>query len=133
MTVVHSFRRPCGARAEAVAGGQAAAVAARIRPGTEALWRALRDVLDPEIPVSVVDLGLVCDIRREGGAVEVDVTFTSTACPAVEFIKEDIRRRLLAEPGVAEVCVSEAWEVNWSPARVSECGRDRMRRYGITL
>ena len=76
---------------------QAAEVARKIRPETAPLWEALRDVLDPEIPVSVVDLGLICDIRRQDSAVEVDVTFTSTACPAVEFIKEDIRQRRPAE------------------------------------
>lgn len=112
---------------------QAAAVAHKIRPETATLWDALRDVLDPEIPVSVVDLGLVCDIRRLDGYVEVDVTFTSTACPAVDFIKDDIRRRLLSEPDVDVVQVNETWEVNWTSARVSCEGRDGMRRYGITL
>lgn len=108
-------------------------VADRITPETEPLWRALRDVLDPEIPVSVVDLGLVCDIRRDGCRVDVDVTFTSTACPAVGFIKEDIRQRLLREPDVDAVDVHEAWDVAWSPRRISDAGREGMRRYGITL
>lgn len=112
---------------------QAAAVARKIRPDTALLWQALRDVLDPEIPVSVVDLGLVCDIRRQDTYVEVDVTFTSTACPAVNFIKDDIRQRLLREPDVDVVQVNETWEVNWSSARVSCDGRTGMRRYGITF
>jgi len=111
----------------------AADVASKIRPETAALWVALRDVLDPEIPVSVVDLGLVCDIRRVDGVVEVDVTFTSTACPAVTIIKEDIQHRLLREPGVATVNVEETWEVNWTASRISDCDRDEMKRYGITL
>jgi len=112
---------------------QAAEVARKIRPETASLWQALRDVLDPEIPVSVVDLGLICDIRRQDAAVEVDVTFTSTACPAVEFIKDDIRQRLLREADVDSVQVHETWEVNWSAARVSCDGRAEMRRYGISL
>jgi metal-sulfur cluster biosynthetic enzyme len=112
---------------------QAADVARKIRPETAGLWEALREVLDPEIPVSVVDLGLICDIRRLDGAVEVDVTFTSTACPAVTIIKEDIQQRLLREPDVATVTVNETWEVNWSASRISGCGRDEMKRYGITL
>ena len=119
--------------AERLREGQAADVACKIRPETAALWEALRDVLDPEIPVSVVDLGLVCDIRRLDGAVEVDVTFTSTACPAVTIIKEDIQQRLLREPDVATVRVEETWEVNWTASRISCCGRDEMKRYGITL
>jgi metal-sulfur cluster biosynthetic enzyme len=112
---------------------QAAIVARKIRPETAPLWEALREVLDPEIPVSVVDLGLICDIRRQDGAVEVDITFTSTACPAVEFIKDDVRQRLLREPDVDSVQVHETWEVNWSAARVSCDGRAEMRRYGISL
>ncbi len=112
---------------------QAALVATKIQPETAGLWQALRDVLDPEIPVSVVDLGLVCDIRRRDTRVEVDVTFTSTACPAVDFIKEDIQQRLLREPDVDAVQVNETWEVNWSAARVSRDGREEMKLYGISL
>lgn len=112
---------------------QAEEVARKVRPETATLWQALQEVMDPEIPVSVVDLGLVCDIRRREGSVEVDVTFTSTACPAVGFIKDDIRQRLLCEPGVDRVRVNETWEVNWSPARVSGDGRQEMRRYGISI
>lgn len=112
---------------------QAERVAQKILPETAALWQALRDVMDPEIPVSVVDLGLICDIRRDAGKVEVDVTFTSTACPAVGFIKEDIANRLLAEDDVDDVNVIETWEVNWSAARVSLDGRQEMKLYGISL
>lgn len=112
---------------------QSAAIARKIRPETAGLWDSLRQVLDPEIPVSVVDLGLICDIRRQEGYVEVDVTFTSTACPAVDFIKDDIRQCLLREPDVDTVQINETWEVNWSSARVSCHGRQEMRRYGITF
>lgn len=112
---------------------QAEEVARKVRPETAALWQALRDVLDPEIPVSVVDLGLICDIRRDGADVEVDVTFTSTACPAVGFIKDDIRQRLLREADVDRVRVVETWEVNWTASRVSRDGKQEMRLYGISL
>jgi metal-sulfur cluster biosynthetic enzyme len=127
------FAGGCGGPAERLRAIQAADVAIKIRPETATLWEALREVLDPEVPVSVVDLGLICDIRRLDGNVEVDVTFTSTACPAVTIIKEDIQRRLLREADVATVTVEETWEVNWSASRISTCGRDEMKRYGITL
>ena len=104
-----------------------------VNPATAGLWEALREVMDPEIPVSLVDLGLICDIRRDLGAVEVDVTFTSTACPAIGFIKEDIRNRLLQEPGVDEVVVNETWRVSWTADRISETGKLTMRRYGISV
>jgi metal-sulfur cluster biosynthetic enzyme len=123
----------CEAVAERLRNMQAADVAAKIRPETATLWAALREVLDPEIPVNLVDLGLICDIRRLDGAVEVDMTFTSTACPAVTIMKEDVQQRLLQEPDVATVRVNETWEVNWTASRISGCGRDEMKRYGITL
>lgn len=123
----------CGGPADRLRAIQAADVARKIRPETASLWEALREVMDPEVPVSVVDLGLICDIRRLDGAVAVDVTFTSTACPAVMIIKEDIQRRLLREPDVATVEVEEAWEINWTASRISGCGRDAMKRYGITI
>ena len=123
----------CDAIAERLRNMQAADVASKIRPETATLWEALREVLDPEIPVNIVDLGLICDIRRVDAAVEVDVTFTSTACPAVTIIKEDIQRRLLLEADVATVHVEETWEVSWTASRISGCGRDEMKRYGITL
>lgn len=97
------------------------------------LWQALREIDDPEVPVSIVDLGLICDVRREGGHVDVDVTFTATACPAMGFIQEDIRDRLLREPGIESVATHVTWEHAWTPDRVSELGRQRLKRFGITL
>ena len=124
---------PLCRRGDGLDAARGASVRIRPRAGTGRLWRALTEVLDPEVPVSVVDLGLVCDIRREGGHVEVDVTFTSTACPAVNFIKEDIGDRLRQEPDVDSVQVNEAWTVAWTSERITDVGRRQMRRYGITL
>ena len=66
------------------------------------LWTALRDVEDPEIPVSVVGLGLIVTIayNEVEHAVDLQLTFTAMGCPAMEFIEEDIRDRLLLEPDV---------------------------------
>jgi metal-sulfur cluster biosynthetic enzyme len=64
-------------------------------PAVDALWQALREVADPELPISLVDLGLICDVRLHDGTVEVDLTFTASACPCMEFILDDIRDRLL--------------------------------------
>ncbi len=124
---------PCNRTVDALRRQQAPAVARTIRPEATTLWEALREVLDPEIPVSVVDLGLICDIRCTANRVEVDVTFTSTACPAVSMIKDDIRERLLREADVESVEINETWEVNWAASRISPDGRQRMRAYGIAL
>ena len=56
---------------------------------------ALRDVLDPEYPISIVDLGLVRGVAVEGGTAHVRITYTSLGCPCTELIQDDIRERLL--------------------------------------
>lgn len=95
------------------------------------LWNALREVRDPELPVSVVDLGLIYAIRRDGARVEVDLTFTATGCPCMAFIREDVRGRLLREPGVHEVVIHEVWDPPWTRERMTEEGRRMLRSYGI--
>ena len=100
-------------------------------PEVDSLWDALRQVQDPEFPISLVDLGLIYDIRRSGACVEVDLTFTATACPCMEFIRSDVRERLLQEPGVEEVRVIDVWEPPWTTERMTEEGRAVLRRFGV--
>jgi metal-sulfur cluster biosynthetic enzyme len=97
-----------------------------------ALWDALREVTDPEIPVSVVDMGLIVDLREYAGIVEVKLTFTAMGCPATEFIMQDIRTRLLREPGVEEVRIQVVWDPVWTKGRLSEDGIEIMRTWGIS-
>lgn len=105
--------------------------AARVPRSELPLWLALRDVLDPEIPVSIVDLGLVYDVRSEAGRVVIDLTFTALGCPCMAFIRTDIEERLLREEGVREVEIREVWDPPWSRARMSEDGRATLRRLGV--
>jgi metal-sulfur cluster biosynthetic enzyme len=102
-------------------------------PATEGLWAALREVLDPEIPISLVDLGLIYDVRFENGAVDVDLTFTATACPCMAFIRHDIEERLLRESSVERVTIHEVWDPPWTADRITEAGRLRMKELGITV
>jgi metal-sulfur cluster biosynthetic enzyme len=97
------------------------------------LWIALRDVEDPEIPVSVVGMGLIVSIayRAEERAVDLELTFTAMGCPAMDFIEEDIRERLLAEPDVDEVRIEVVWDPVWTRSRIREDARATMRRLGI--
>jgi phenylacetate-CoA oxygenase PaaJ subunit len=97
-----------------------------------ALWDALRDVTDPEIPISVVDMGLIVDLKQHDEIVEVKLTFTAMGCPAMEFIMDDIRDRLLREPGVEQVNIEIVWEPVWTKARLSEEGIEIMRTWGIS-
>ncbi|HSG48427.1 MAG TPA: iron-sulfur cluster assembly protein, partial [Longimicrobiales bacterium] len=59
-----------------------------------AVWAALQEVLDPEIPISLVELGLIYGVDVTAGMVDVRITFTATACPCMEFIREDVTDRL---------------------------------------
>jgi len=100
---------------------------------TGPLWDALREVMDPEIPISLVDLGLIYDIRQDGGQVEVDLTFTATACPCMAFIHYDIADRLQREPGVEEVKVIETWTPAWTKSRITPEGREALRKFGVSM
>jgi metal-sulfur cluster biosynthetic enzyme len=100
-------------------------------PDVAPLWLALKEVRDPELPISVVDLGLVYAIRRDAGRVEVDLTFTATACPCMAFIRQDIEERLLLEDGVEDVVIHVVWDPPWTRARMTEEGRSILRQYGV--
>jgi len=96
------------------------------------LWDALRDVMDPEIPISVVDMGLIVALQEHEGIVHLKLTFTAMGCPATEFIIEDICTRLLQEPGIKEVQIEIVWTPVWTKERLSEEGIDIMRMWGIS-
>jgi metal-sulfur cluster biosynthetic enzyme len=97
------------------------------------LWQALQDVEDPEIPVSVVGMGLIVSIayRPADRAVELQLTYTSMGCPAMEYIQDDIRDRLLAESDVDDVRIEVVWDPVWTRSRIREDARARMRSLGI--
>ncbi len=98
---------------------------------TDALWNALREVEEPEMPISIVDMGLIVALERQGSAVFVKLTYTAMGCPAMEMIMDDIRARLLQEPGVEKVEIETVWDPPWTPARITEDGRDTLLVWGI--
>ena len=95
------------------------------------LWLALREVEDPEIPISVVGMGLIVDLAYDDGVVDLKLTFTAMGCPAMDFIQDDIRERLLQEPEVDEVRIEVVWDPVWTRSRIREDARARMRELGI--
>ena len=100
---------------------------------SDRLWAALSEVQDPEMPVNLVDLGVIYGIAERDGIVEVDLTFTAMGCPASEFILEDVRERLLREEGVREVRVNVVWNPPWSAARITQAGRDALEAWGLAV
>ena len=95
------------------------------------LWEALREVEDPEIPISVVGMGLIVSIAYDDGVVDLELTFTAMGCPAMEFIQDDIRERLLQEPDVDEVRIEIVWDPVWTRKMIREDARETMRGLGI--
>jgi metal-sulfur cluster biosynthetic enzyme len=95
------------------------------------LWEALREVEDPEIPISVVGMGLIVSLAYSEGVVDIELTFTAMGCPAMDFIQDDIRERLLQEPDVDEVRIEIVWDPVWTRARIREESRATMRKLGI--
>jgi metal-sulfur cluster biosynthetic enzyme len=97
------------------------------------LLQALRDVQDPEMPVNIVDLGLVYGVSLRAARVTVDLTFTAMGCPASDLILEDVRERLLREPGVEDVAINIVWDPPWSAARMTQDGRDALEMWGLAV
>ena len=96
-------------------------------------WAALSEVQDPEMPVNLVDLGVIYAIAEAEGVVDVDLTFTAMGCPASDFILDDVRDRLLREPGVNEVRINVVWDPPWTTARMTEAGRDALEAWGLAV
>jgi len=101
--------------------------------GSQRLWTALTEVQDPEMPVNLVDLGVIYGIAELDGVVDVDLTFTAMGCPASEFILDDVRERLLREDGVREVRVNVVWNPPWTAARMTQAGRDALEAWGLAV
>jgi metal-sulfur cluster biosynthetic enzyme len=100
---------------------------------TDRLWTALRDVEDPEFLVSIVDMGLVVDIRESAGEVSVKLTFTAMGCPATDMIIDDVRARLIDEPGVNRVDIDVVWDPIWTAERLSTDGKLALSEMGIAV
>jgi len=99
------------------------------------LWDALRHVEDPEIPVSVVGMGLIVSLayRADERAADLQITYTSMGCPAMEFIEDDIREALSSDPDVDVVNIEVVWDPVWTKTRLRDDARSRMRELGIAV
>jgi metal-sulfur cluster biosynthetic enzyme len=78
-------------------------------------------------------MGLIVSLAWSGAerAVDIELTFTAMGCPAMDFIQDDIRERLLAEPDVDDVRIEVVWDPVWTRARIREDARETMRGLGI--
>jgi metal-sulfur cluster biosynthetic enzyme len=104
--------------------------------GLEArVWDALYDVEDPEMPVSIVDLGLIYDVYVDSasGEVRVDMTLTYTGCPARDYLLSSVERAVEGVDGVEDVLVNLLWSPEWSVELVTEEGREALREFGVSI
>jgi probable FeS assembly SUF system protein SufT len=99
-------------------------------PDPAAVWDQLRKVYDPEIPVNIVDLGLIygCEVAAsEGGSrVRVQMTLTAPGCGMGPVIAREAEEKISGLPGVASASVEVVWEPPWSPDRISAEGREKL-------
>ena len=113
--------------------GQAVLAAATGTEGpfeVEKVWEQLRNCYDPEIPVNVVDLGLIYSLdvsdAPEGKDVSVKMTLTAAGCGMGPSLAADAEQRMLTVPGVSSARVELVWDPPWSPDRISPAGRERL-------
>jgi metal-sulfur cluster biosynthetic enzyme len=90
---------------------------------TEEIYGQLKQVYDPEIPVNIVDLGLIYDVAVDGGTATVRMTLTSQSCPEAKTLPDIVKRRCETVKGIESTRVEVVWNPPWTPQRISEEGR----------
>jgi metal-sulfur cluster biosynthetic enzyme len=100
----------------------------------EEVITALKECYDPEIPVNIVDLGLIYEVRVKptevanlsGDDIEIEMTLTAQGCPSQGSISEEVKQRLLRLPGVGNATVNIVWYPQWTPERLSPEARKQL-------
>jgi metal-sulfur cluster biosynthetic enzyme len=119
--------------------GLGASVSAAVTdPGLVAdIEEALKDVVDPELGINIVDLGLVYDLQVDPANVAtIDMTLTSAACPLTDMIEDQVAAALVEGPDgglVADFRINWVWLPPWGPERITEDGREQMRALGFNI
>lgn len=104
----------------------------------EKIMAALQEIPDPEMPISIVDLGIIEDVTIEPAGddnanVSVTVLPTFVGCPALAIIEQDIAKSIRALPGVATVDVEFVFDPPWSVTRITDNGREALKAHGVTV
>ena len=102
----------------------------------EDVEEAMRDVVDPELGVNVVDLGLVYGIDVVDEVAVIDMTLTSAACPLTDVIEDQARQALTGGPGpglVDDIRINWVWMPPWGPDKITDDGREQLRALGFRV
>lgn len=98
---------------------------------------AMKDVVDPELGINVVDLGLLYGVHvDENNVATLDMTLTSAACPLTDVIEDQARSALLEGPGggiVSDFRINWVWMPPWGPDKITEDGREQLRALGFNV
>jgi metal-sulfur cluster biosynthetic enzyme len=97
------------------------------------VWDAIYEVEDPEMPVSVVDLGLIYDVTVAEGRCEVEMTLTYTGCPARDMLTEEIEETAANVDGVEDASIRLVWTPEWTLEMVTEDGKEDLREFGVSI
>jgi metal-sulfur cluster biosynthetic enzyme len=108
-------------------------------PSRDEIDEAMRDVVDPELGINVVDLGLVYDVQVDGEGdarvITLDMTLTSAACPLTEVIEDQAWSALTGGPNplAADVKINWVWLPPWGPDKITDDGREQLRALGFNV
>ncbi|MDG5761281.1 metal-sulfur cluster assembly factor [Natronococcus sp. A-GB1] len=102
--------------------------------GVEAdVWEALYGIEDPEMPISIVDLGLIYGVTIEDGHAVVDMTLTYSGCPARDMLTEQVQEAAADVEGVDDAEVRLVWSPEWTIEMVTEQGKTDLREFGLSI
>lgn len=102
-------------------------------PAERAVWAALRTVEDPELPVTLVDLGLVYRVEVVDGCADIDVTLTYSGCPARDLIVSDLEAAARGVEGIESVDVTVVYAPPWDYDRITDRGRRALNDHGLAV
>ncbi|MCK5832482.1 DUF59 domain-containing protein [bacterium] len=99
----------------------------------EQIIEGLKNVYDPEIPVNIVDLGFIYDVRIDENRVEVDMTLTTPGCPMHQILTKMAEEAILAVEGIEGAKVNLTFEPRWSVEKITEDGKIKLRGLGYNI
>jgi metal-sulfur cluster biosynthetic enzyme len=108
-------------------------------PSRDEVDEAMRDVVDPELGINVVDLGLIYDVDiaagEEGVVVTIDMTLTSAACPLTDVIEDQANSAVTGgpKPVASELKINWVWLPPWGPEKITDDGREQLRSLGFNV
>jgi metal-sulfur cluster biosynthetic enzyme len=102
-------------------------------PAVDDLEEAMRDVVDPELGINVVDLGLVYGLAVDDRVATIDMTLTSAACPLTDVIEDQARSALVGAGLVDDIRINWVWMPPWGPEKITDDGREQLRALGFRV